>query len=76
MLYCTWMKNRLCSQLNCAAGYACITTGTNSANLDYYKVECQSKALSFNIILSYPHKSTSTMQARCVILTPLQANNK
>uniref|UniRef100_K1P7P1 Cartilage matrix protein n=1 Tax=Magallana gigas TaxID=29159 RepID=K1P7P1_MAGGI len=35
------MKNRLCSQLNCAAGYACITTVANCDNLDYYKVECQ-----------------------------------
>lgn len=70
------MKNRLCSQLNCAAGYACITTVANCDNLDYYKVECQGKDLLFNSTLLYLHKSTSALQAHCVILTAFQANNK
>nr|XP_034323276.1 transmembrane cell adhesion receptor mua-3 isoform X4 [Crassostrea gigas] len=38
---CGWMKRRLCWQLNCAAGFACITTTLNCVNLDFYKVECQ-----------------------------------
>lgn len=45
------MKNRLCSQLNCPAGYMCVTTDNNCANLNYYRVACQGKILFYTSIL-------------------------
>uniref|UniRef100_A0A8W8JJ17 Sushi domain-containing protein n=1 Tax=Magallana gigas TaxID=29159 RepID=A0A8W8JJ17_MAGGI len=38
---CAWMKNRLCSQLNCQPGFICVTTVKDCANLNYYRVACQ-----------------------------------
>lgn len=70
------MKNRLCSQLNCAAGYACITTVANCDNLDYYKVECQGKALLLNRTLLHLHKSTSTINNAGTLFHPNIFTNK
>nr|XP_034333123.1 E-selectin isoform X4 [Crassostrea gigas] len=38
---CAWMKNRLCSQLKCGAGYICVTTVNNCGALNNYRVACQ-----------------------------------
>ncbi|XP_061177742.1 uncharacterized protein LOC133186525 [Saccostrea echinata] len=43
---CGWMKNRLCDQRDCGAGYRCITTEANHcSNLKNYHVGCEGNAV-------------------------------